>query len=111
VTTRTLTSFPAFVGRLCWMIVGPFALAFCAVGIAGRRDGWLSPSDLLYFFVLAGMLVGRWTEFRLGPPLTATGEPATAEDLRRYTVALGLIGLAIWVVANLVGNRGLGLAG
>jgi hypothetical protein len=111
VTTRTATSFPAFAGRLCWMIVGPFALGVCAISIAGRRDGWLSLIDVIYFVVLAGMLVGRWTEFRSGAPLTAIGEPAMPDDLRRYAVALGLIGLGAWVVANLIGNRGSGFLG
>jgi hypothetical protein len=111
VTTHTTTSFPAFAGRLIWMIVGPFALAVCALGIAGQHDGWLGPPDLIYFILLAGTLAGRWMECRSGPALTATGEPATAEDLRRYARGLGLLGLGIWVAANLVGNRVLGLFG
>jgi hypothetical protein len=57
------------------------------------------------------MLAGRWMEFRLGTPLTATGEPATADDLRRYALGLGLIGLGVWVVVNLIGNRGAGFLG
>ena len=110
-TTRTMTSFPAVAGRLFWMFVGPFALAVSAIGIAGRRDGWLGPSDLFYFVVLAGMYLGRWTEFRSGAALTATGEPATALDLRRYAWGLGLLGLGAWVAANLIGHRGAGLLG
>jgi hypothetical protein len=110
-TTRTMTSFPAFVGRVFWMMVGPFALATLALSIVGRADGWFSPSDLLYFIILAGMLIGRWTEFRFSLPMTATGEPATAEHLRRYVLGLGLLGLGFWVVANLIGNRGAGPLG
>jgi hypothetical protein len=110
-TTHTMTSFPAFAGRLFWMIVGPFALATLAISIAGRADGWLSPSDLAYFVVLSGMLAGRWTEFRFSLPLTATGEPATAEHLHRYALGLGVLGPVLWVAANLVGNRGFGLVG
>jgi hypothetical protein len=93
------------------MIVGPFALGVCAISIAWRRDGWLSLPDVFYFVALAGMLIGRSTEFRSGAPLTATGEPATYEDLRRYALGLGLIGLGVWVVANLIGNRGIGFLG
>ncbi len=110
-TTQTMTSFPAFVGRVFWMMVGPFALATLALSIAGRADGWLSPSDLIYFVVMAGMLIGRWTEFRYSLPLTATGEPATAEHLRRYALGLGLLGLGVWVAANLIGNRAIGIIG
>ncbi|MFI5458573.1 MAG: hypothetical protein ACHRXM_24330 [Isosphaerales bacterium] len=50
------------------------------------------------------MLIGRWSEFRFGLPLTATGEPANADHLRRYVWVMGGLGLGIWVVANLVGN-------
>ncbi len=110
-TTHTMTSFPAFAGRLFWMIVGPFTLATVAISIAGRADGWLSASDLVYFVVLGGMLIGRWTEFRFGLPLTATGEPATAEHLRRYALGVGVLGPVLWVAANLVGNRGTGILG
>lgn len=104
--TRAMTSFPAVVGRLFWMFVRPFVLAICAVAIAGRRDGWLGPSDLFYFVVLGGMYFARWKEFRSGEALTATGEPATALDLRRYAWGLGLLGMLVWVAANLIGNRG-----
>ena len=83
-TTHTVTSFPAFAGRLFWMFVGPFVLATLAIRIAGQADGWLSLSDLFYFVVLSGMLIGRWTEFRFSLPMTATGEPATPSRRLRW---------------------------
>jgi hypothetical protein len=100
-----MTSAPAAFGRLSWMIVGPLALAIFAISITKRRDGWFSPLDLIYFVVLGGMLVGRWTEFRYAQPMTATGEPATAAHLRRYTLVISTLGLGIWFAANLVGNQ------
>ena len=45
--TRAMSSTPAVVGRLSWMIVGPFALAIAAVGISERRDGWFAALDLI----------------------------------------------------------------
>jgi hypothetical protein len=109
--TQALSSTPAFFGRLSWMIIGPFALAIAAVGIADRRDGWFSPLDLIYFVVLGGMLLGRWLEFRYSRPLTATGEPANGDHLRRYAWGLGLLGLGAWLAANLVGNQVLHILG
>jgi hypothetical protein len=102
---EAMTSAPAIVGRLTWMIVGPFALAIFGVGIAERRDGWFSPLDLVYFLVLGGMVLGRRTEFLYSEPLSATGEPTTVAHLRRYTVMLSTLGFGIWVAANLVGNQ------
>jgi hypothetical protein len=109
--TATMTSTPAFFGRLSWMIVGPFALAVCTISIAQRGDGWLSPLDLVYFLVLCGMLIGRWSEFRFSQPMTATGECATAQHLRRYVWVTGGLGMAIWVGAKLIGNHVIGIPG
>src|SRR5262249_38959877 len=106
-----MTSAPAFLGRLSWMIVGPLALAICAVSITERHDGWFSPLDLIYFLVLGGMLLGRWTEFQYSRPLTATGEHATAAHLHRYVLGLSALGLGIWVAANLVGNQAIRILG
>ena len=103
--TVAMTSTPAFLGRLAWMIVGPFALAIFAISITMNGDGWFSPLDFIYFLVLGGMLLGRWTEFRHARPMTAMGEPATAAHLRRYTLVLSTLGFGIWVAANLVGNQ------
>jgi len=102
--TESATSLRAFFGRLSWMLVGPLTLAVCALVITQRRDGWLTPLNLFYFVILGGMLLGRWAEFRYGQPMTATGEPASIDHLRRYAIGVGMLGLAIWVVANVVGN-------
>jgi hypothetical protein len=88
------------------MMVGPITLALLALSIAQQRAGWLSPQSLAYFPVLAVMLLGRWLEFRCGQPMTSTGAPATATDLRRYLLVAGSLGLAAWVVAILPGVAG-----
>jgi hypothetical protein len=111
VYTETMTSAPALVGRLFWMMIGPFALAICALSIVGRRDGWLSALDLMYFVVFGGMLLGRWIEFRYSRPMTAAGEPATADHLRRYTLVLSILAIGAWVAANLVGNQAIRFLG
>jgi hypothetical protein len=76
-----------------------------AAAIINAGTGWLTGLDLAFLAVLGGMLLARWLEFRGGDPQTATGEPATLAHLRRYTLVALLLGLAVWVVANLVGNH------
>jgi hypothetical protein len=73
--------------------------------IVSNRGGWLTAADVIYFVALGAMLLGRWLEFQGGSPQKATGEPATAEDLRRFVFVAGPVGLAIWVIANLIGNH------
>jgi hypothetical protein len=104
-TQSASTSLSAILGRIFWMMYGPIFLMVFAIIIAQRADGWLAAPDLIYFLVLGGMLLGRWIEFRGGNPLTGMGEPATEADLRRYWFLAGLIGMGVWVVANLVGNH------
>jgi hypothetical protein len=104
--TRRMNTLPALLGRLLWMMVGPVTLLLLALSVAERRGGWLTLPSLAYLAVLGGTMLGRWLEFRGGHPLTATGEPATAEHLRRYLLAAATLGLAVWVVANLAGITG-----
>jgi hypothetical protein len=79
-----------------------------AVQIAQRRSGWFTILDLFYFVALGGMLFGRWLEMRSGDARTGMGEPATPADFRRYMLITPVIGLALWVTANLLGNYWLG---
>ena len=100
----SVTSLRAFFGRLVWMLLGPLTLAVCALVITQRQEGWVTPQNLFYFVILGGMLLGRWAEFRYGQPMTATGEPASIDHLRRYAIGVSILGLAIWVAANVLGN-------
>ena len=85
------------------MMVGPITLCVLALSIAEQRGGWLTLTSLAYLAVLGGTILGRWLEFRVGHPMTATGEPATTEHLRRYFLGAATLGLAVWIVANLPG--------
>jgi hypothetical protein len=103
--SEATTSAPALLGRLYWMMVGPFALAICATRITESVPGWLGPLDVIYFLLLGGVLMGRWLEFRYSQPTTAMGEPATVAHLRRYTAVVSIVGLGIWVAAKLVASH------
>lgn len=99
------TSFVPVLGRIVWMMLGPLALVLLAVRIAYLGQGWLTGVDVAFLAVLGGVILARWLEFRGGNPQTATGEPATPDHLRRYSLAVLAVGLAVWVLANLLGNH------
>jgi hypothetical protein len=103
--TEPTTTGPALVGRIIWMMVGPITLALLALQIVQQRHGWLTPTSIGYILVLGVTLLGRCLEVRSGSPTTVTGEPLTKDHLRRYALAAGTIGVAIWFVANLVGDQ------
>ena len=106
--TRQITSFSVLFARLTWLLFGPLALAMLTYAIVTVGGGWLMAADVAYFVVLGAMLAGRWVEYRSGQGETAGGEPMTDDDLRRYLVGATVLGLAVWVAANVVGNHWLG---
>jgi hypothetical protein len=100
----TQPSLLGLVGRVFWMLLGPLLLGVTTYMIIRTGNGWLTIADLAFLGLLAGMMLGRWLEFRGGNPQTAEGEPAGPHHLRRYLIAVLMIGLAIWVIANIVAN-------
>lgn len=85
--------------RLSWMMFGFGVLFFLVMKIV--RLGRFSAFDALFWAVVAGMVGLRHFDItRLGG-LTASCEPATLRDWRRY--ALGLVGAAavLWISAHI----------
>jgi hypothetical protein len=104
-STQTVTSPSALLGRLAWLLIGPMLLLAVAAQIASRGGGWLTPLDLAFVAILAAMLLGRWAEHRSGQGTTLAGDPATPADLRRYLATAALAGLGLWALVNVIGNR------
>jgi hypothetical protein len=96
------TPISAVLGRLTWMLFGPFTLFLATAAVTSKGNGLFSIADGLYWATLGLMLLGRRVEVRSGHALTSEGAPATPKHLRRYAIGLMLVGTAIWVVAHLV---------
>lgn len=102
-TPSAQSTLPAL-GRLFWMMIGPMLLALLALNILMNGGGWLTTVDLVFLALLLGLPLARWLEFTGGAPQTTTGEPATKHDLVRYAPLAVVAGLAVWIVANVIGN-------
>lgn len=92
-------------GRIAWTILGPMVLLVITLLIVLKSSGWITVVDVAFFAVLGLCLLGRWLEFRGRNPQTAYGEPATAAHLRRYLLVAPILGLSIWILANILGNH------
>jgi hypothetical protein len=99
------TSGAPVISRLMWIFVGPLTLALLLGGIASGGGGWLTGIDVTYFVVFVLMILARWKEHRSGFAMTVYGDPVTPEHVRRYLLVAVPLGIAAWVVANLIGNR------
>lgn len=99
------TTISAMGARLTWVILGPMALFLIIITIVSDSQGWTTWLDAAFGAVVGLMLLGRWVEQRSGKAMTATGEPATVENARRYSLILLITMSAVWIGANLLGNH------
>jgi hypothetical protein len=102
------SSSPAYAvfGRLLWMMAGPAVLIITTAHIVLEGKGWHTTADYVFFVALAATVLGRWLEMLGGHPQTCDGAPATRKDVYRYTIVALVVGVALWVLANALGNRG-----
>ena len=99
----------AVLGRAFWVMFGPLLLTASGLMILFRTGtGWRTGADITFLATLLLMVLARWAEFSGGEPLKSTGEPATPQDLRRFTGAVMIGGLGFYVLANLLSNYVLG---
>jgi hypothetical protein len=104
--TSPATAKAAVAGRLLWMLFGPMMLFLSVVALATKANGFLTGADVFYVAALGAMFAGRWLEFRSGAAQTADGQPASARDVRRYYLLLGLSGLVVWLIASAIRTVG-----
>lgn len=96
------TSIGVVLSRIFWMLFGPLFLVLLLFLSSERGGGWLTPTDVVYFVVLAGLVVARWIEFRGGDPRTSTGDPATIDQLRKYAIVTILVGVMAWIAVKML---------
>jgi hypothetical protein len=88
--------------RLAWMILGNGILFFMAVFIVQKRAGILL--DLVFWAVVAGLILTRYIDIKVFQGLTADNKPATLKDWRKYTLMLIVISALVWLVAHGAAN-------
>lgn len=90
--------------RIYWMALGNIVLIFSAILIAKEQNregyGLFSVIDLIFWGGVFALIVFRHLDFKYFTHQTATGEPATASDFRKYCRDLVIWSLAIWALAH-----------
>jgi hypothetical protein len=86
--------------RMSWMLVGNVVLAACAAKIFFNNTGFFSPADVVFWPVVAAMIWLRRIDITRMKGQTASGEPATLADWKRYSVLLVIIALLVWAGAH-----------
>lgn len=98
----------AILSRIFWMILGPFLLLNFGYVIATQGGGWLTLTDGFFLACVLGLIAARYVEFQSGAGRTSTGEPLTAEKLRRYLLGVVAVCGVAWLIVNVIGNHVVG---
>lgn len=91
--------------RLVWFMFGPATMLVLVIMLLETGNGWFTPPSIAFLIVLGVTVLARCLDFRAGNPQTVTGGPAVRAHLYRYVPAALLLGLSVWAVANVIGNR------
>jgi ABC-type polysaccharide/polyol phosphate export permease len=93
--------------RLYWMLLGNAILALLVLLIAqqGRDRAWAT--DAIFWAAVVSIVLVRYLDIALLDGATASGEPASLSDWRRYTACLVPLALVVWVLAHAVARIGL----
>jgi hypothetical protein len=91
-----------------WAFIGPLGMLVMLVKIAEQGDGWATGHDVTFFVLMFAAVGARWIDYRCGDPITGQGKGAKPGGAGRYTLLIVPLGLALWIAANLIGNRGIG---
>jgi hypothetical protein len=65
--------------------------------IARRDEAWFAPISIAFLVVLVGKIGARRLDSN-----NSYGEPTTTAETNTFTIGALLIGLAAWVIANLM---------
>lgn len=86
--------------RVIWIMAGNVVLAYLAIPIYQHRG--FSLYDLVYWLVVATLLLVRFADIRYAKGLTTDGTVATMKDWRHYAVLLASIAGGAWAALHIV---------
>jgi hypothetical protein len=88
--------------RLSWMLFGNVGILISAVFIAKHKGSFLSYADLAYWLVIAFLIGMRYIDITRMHGLTATGEPATINNWRKYVLYMVIFSCVLWGIVHAV---------
>jgi hypothetical protein len=91
---------PAVAARLFWMAIGNFTLMICAAHIIMGESVSTRTSDIIFWCVVAAMIIVRFLDIKFLDGLTVTDKPATLAHWRKYAFILIICSGIIWAAAH-----------
>ena len=95
----------ATLARIYWMMVAPGALLITVAAIFDGKQAGKLTLHIVYWAVVASLLLVRYVDIFKFQGETTDGAPATASHFRKYAITLALLAPALWLGAWLLGMR------
>jgi hypothetical protein len=91
--------------RLTWRILGNFLLfIFLILMIVGSPEARVV-INIVFWAVVAGLIVLRYIDIRVFQGRTADDNPATLKDWLHYSIGLAAMAGIFWVIAQAIINK------
>ena len=88
--------------RLFWMLLGNVILIVSAIFIFQGKDWQFHTADAFFWGTVATLVLFRYLDIKFYNGLTASGEPASMANWRKYAFTLLIFSAAIWRLMHLV---------
>ncbi len=84
--------------RILWLIAGTMAMLMLAAFIFQRKA--FSYIDVVFWAIVAGLILVRYLDITRLNGLTSNCEPATLKHWRAYVIKLLAASVALWALAH-----------
>jgi hypothetical protein len=88
--------------RFFWMLLGDVILLISAIFIFQGKDWKFHTADVFFLGITAALILARYLDIKFYNGLTASGEPASMANFRKYAGVLLLFSAAIWILAHIL---------
>jgi hypothetical protein len=88
--------------RVFWMLLGNAILAISAIFITQGKDWKFQTADVVFWVIVAALLLARYLDIKFYSDSDSTGQPASMVNWRKYAAILLIISTAVWVLAHVV---------
>ncbi|OHB54447.1 MAG: hypothetical protein A2Y12_04150 [Planctomycetes bacterium GWF2_42_9] len=88
--------------RVFWALIGNFIAFFILFAIVNHKGSQFYLMDLIYFGVIAALILARYIDIKFWDKADDNGQPITMLNWRKYTLKIMILATSLWLLAHLL---------
>ena len=88
--------------RVFWSLIGNVIAFFVLVAILRHKGKIFYTADIIFWGVVAALILARYLDIKFWPSTTEKGTPVTMAHWRKYTILLLICSTLIWVLSHAI---------